>query len=566
MPPNEQTGSSDEWPTEDDGDSQTQGEYQVTEHVDWTPHSPSFFQTEVGEKSGFAYNTQSFFNLSELPLEFAGYTLLKKIGEGGAGIVFLAQPSPENVSAHGHKTVALKMMRPETLGRGRAVQRFEKESRLHSEIESPFVTKHLEFGSDRGVFYISSEFVEGYSLDKIIGRFSKLPAEESLRIIVDLLKALAAMHLGGLIHRDVKPANIIANFQTELAVGKDGSPEDDSDLGAFVIAKLTDFGLARHVEQSESLAMTRQKTMLGTPLYMAPEQHSESRAVDARADVYSVGVTLYQMLSGLTPFEAEDTAELAELHRVEHPLALTSLRPGISEAINGLVMKALEKDPNLRYQHAYEMLADVERILNNQPIALKMHSETPDAFHPDVKRYAFEWTLNSTAKQLWPLVADTDRFNRAIGLPAANFNYDHSDGQLNIFANAKFNGMNVSWLEHPFEWICERKMSILREFDSGPFEWVTSNVELHPLAGQKTRLIHRFEVKPRGIFGKLLTPLQFGVLTKRSLNRVYARLEKIANDSSCGYACDVSFGKNPRLSKIQGIAVGGAGRAAWAEH
>ena len=517
MPPNEKTHSNDELPTQIDFDkirSNNPKIPEVTEISDWTPSSPSFFQTEVGENFGFSYNAHSFFDLSQLPLKFAGYTLLKKIGEGGAGIVFLANPDPENSSASGYKNVALKMMRPETLARGRAVMRFEKESRLHSEIECPFVTKHLEFGSDRGVYFIASEFAEGCSLDKIIKRFSGLPAKESLRIIVDLLKALAAMHTSGLIHRDVKPANIIANFQNRSATDKNWPSDCKGDLGEFAMAKLTDFGLARHVEQSESLAMTHQRTTLGTPLYMAPEQHFESRAVDARADVYAVGVTLYQMLAGKTPFSSNEHVELAEMHRIERPDSLAIARSGISEAINSVVMKALEKDPNLRYQHAHEMLADVERILDNQPIALSIQSKTPDAAHRSVKRYDFQWTLNAPPNLLWPLVADTDRFNRAIGLPAANFSYDHSDGRLSVFGDTKFNGMKIRWREHPFQWICERELSVLREFESGPFEWLKSTVELEPLVDKRTRLIHRIEVKPRGWFGRMLTPIQFGVLNQ----------------------------------------------------
>ena len=551
MASNDRTHSDGDHPTISGVDAGLPEVTKVTKNFDRTPNSPSYFEHEVDTEYGFAYDTDSFFNLDQLPLKFAGYTLLKRIGEGGAGIVFLAHPDAKNSSAHGYETVAVKMLRPEALARGSAFKRFEKESRLHSEIDCPFVTKHLEFGSDRGAYYIASEFVEGCSLDKIIRRFSGLPVKETLRIMVDVLKALSAMHTKGLIHRDVKPANIITSFEKTSVTKQQSPPNGDADLGDFVIAKLTDFGLARHIDQSDSLAMTKQQTLLGTPLYMAPEQHFESRAVDARADVYSIGVTLYQMLVGKPPFESDETVELAEMHRVERPIPLTIARPKISEAINSIVMKALEKDPNLRYQHAHEMLSDVQRILDDQPITLKTHGETPDAFHPAVKRYDFQWTLDASVEQLWPLVADTDRFNRAIGLPAANFSYDHSDGKLSVFGDAKFNGLKFRWQEHPFQWICEREMSVLREFESGPFEWVMSIVELQPLAGQKTRLIHSFKVKPRGWFGKIMTPIQFGIQFKRSLNKTYARIEKIANDQSCGYTCDLSFGANPKLSNVQ---------------
>ena len=520
-------------------------ELDQTQSIDPTPYSPSFFEFSADESSPFDHGDFEVFDLNSLPITFANYTLIEKIGEGGAGIVFRATPNEKSSPAGEFEAIALKMIRPEIVASNQAVRRFEKESRLHSEIDNPYVTKHLGFGSERGIYYIASEFIEGFPLDKIVKRLEKLPVKSSLRIAADLLKALDALHNAGVIHRDVKPANIIASFRN--ASGTDS----DEELGDFVIAKLTDFGLARHIEQSESLAMTRQQTLLGTPLYMAPEQHFESRAVDARADIYSAGVTLYQMLAGYPPFEAEEHVDLAEMHRTEHPIPLTIARPGTSEAVCNVVMKALEKDPNLRYQHAQEMLADIERILNDQPVALRMYPETPDALDASVKSYDFHWTLDAQTKQLWPLVSDTDRFNQAIGLPAPNFNYDHSGDQLKISADVKFNGIKIHWRERPFQWICEREMSILREFETGPFEWVSSTIELQPLVGGKTRLIHRIQVKPRGWLGKLVTPVQFGVLTKRSLDKVYSRLAKIANDTSCGFACDLSFGAEPKLTKTQ---------------
>ena len=510
-----------------------------------TLNSPSFFAYNTEERCGLEPGSSKIYDSKNLPLNFANHTLIKKLGEGGAGIVFLAEPQPQNPLFGLFESVALKMIRPEIVSSVRAVKRFEKESRLHAEIDSQFVTRHLGFGADNGSYYIVSEFAQGISLDRVVDQLAELPAKMSLRIIVDVLEALAVMHSAGLIHRDVKPANIIANFQDLNA------SEDEIEFGEFLIAKLTDFGLARHIEQSESLAMTKQQTMLGTPLYMAPEQHYESRAVDARADIYSVGVTLYQLLAGYPPFDTEETVEMAEMHRFERPLPLTIARPGTSEGINNLVMKALEKDPNLRYQHAQEMLADVQRLLADQPLSLRMYPETPDAFHPAVKCYNFQWELEAEAKQLWPLVSDTDRFNKAMGLPAPKFSYDNSGEQLKVFADVKFKGMKVRWQEHPFQWILGREMSVLREFELGPFEWVTSTVEILPMAGQRTRLIHRFQVKPRGLFGKFFTQLQFGVLTKRSLKKVYRRLEEIANDESCGFACDVPFGTSPKFSPAQ---------------
>ena len=173
MPSNEQTRSDGDLPTQDKVYPQNAKNLEATTDPGWTPDSPSFFETKTGGKFGFAYNPHQFCSLDQLPLKFGSYTLLEKIGEGGAGIVFLANPDPDNLSANGRKTVALKMMRPEALIRGNAVKRFEKESRLHSAIECPFVTKHLEFGCERGVYFIASEFVEGCSLDKIIDKIQR---------------------------------------------------------------------------------------------------------------------------------------------------------------------------------------------------------------------------------------------------------------------------------------------------------------------------------------------------------------------------------------------------------
>jgi serine/threonine protein kinase len=509
-----------------------------------TPQSPSFYeitrQLEVLQPAPAAHT----FDAENLPLEFGNYTLNEVVGAGGAGIVFRATPKPDHAAAKGFEVVAVKLIRPEIMANQKAAKRFEKESRVHAEIDSEYVTRHLEFGCERGVHFIASEFVDGECLSDVIDQSKGFLVKQTLRIVADILKALDALHRKGVIHRDVKPGNVIAIFGSR-ANSQEASYED------FVVAKLTDFGLARHVEQSESLAMTRQQTMLGTPLYMAPEQYFESRTADARADIYSVGVTLYKMLAGKLPFHSEEIVELAEMHRVERPRPLTLVREGIGEAVNNIVMKALEKEPVLRYQNASEMLADVERVLNDQPTSIRLYPETPSSSHRAVRCYDFEWDLDATAKQLWPLVADTDRFNQAIGLPAPNFTYEHSDSQRKIFAQANFNGMNVRWREHPFQWILEREMSVLREFEAGPFEWVSSTVTLDPLAGGRTRLVHSFQVKPRGIFGKLMTPIQFNVMTKRSLNKVYSKLESIANDSSCAFACDVPFSKPVKLSAAQ---------------
>ena len=220
-------------------------------------------------------------------------------------------------------------------------------------------------------------------------------------------------------------------------------------------------------------------------------------------------------------------------------MLLSKIFPEIGDALSGMVAKALEKNPELRYQDATDMLRDVEQILENRPISLRVYPEIPNPDDRKVKKYEFEWELNASTGELWPLIVDTNRFNQAIGLPLPTFTHDHSSGTRKTFASAKFNGMTVRWQEHPFQWIYEREMSVLREFSSGPFEWMTSTVELAPLTRKRTRVIHKVQVKPRGLIGRLLVPFQFKVMTKRSLERVYRRIEQLANDVN-PLACDLS--------------------------
>ncbi|QEG23417.1 serine/threonine-protein kinase [Mariniblastus fucicola] len=512
--------------------------------ADFTLNAPSF---EEVAKTNIVFDNNAapmqIFDRAKLPQVFGNYRLDEIVGEGGAGVVFKATPLAE-VDSSSPTSVAVKVIRPAIMANSRAVQRFEKESRILASINCRYATRFIEFGKESGVYFIVSEFVSGVTLRNVIAQTKLLPGKVSLRLIADLLKAIQAIHDAGAIHRDVKPGNVIVAF--------DESPLSQTpQIENFSVAKLTDFGLARNLDQTESMDMTRQQSMMGTPLYMAPEQFTDSRSVDARADIYSVGVTLYQLLAGRPPFVSEEAIELGEMHRRESPMPLTIVRSDISEAISQVVLKALEKSPDMRYQTAEEMLADVQRILDGQPTVLHTLPQVPDNRVSSVRRYAFEWTLSASAKQLWPLVSDTDRFNRAIDLPAPEFSFDHSGKEKQVFATAKFNGMAVRWREHPFQWNSGRELSVLREFEKGPFEWVTSTVELQPLTQNRTRVVHKFEVQPRGLLGRMFTPIQFGLLTGKGLKKAYARIDRIAQNESCGYACDFPYAAAPKLTAGQ---------------
>lgn len=499
-----------------------------------TPTAPSFFDIDQTMASDVSPGVRR--RPIALPMRFGQYTLTRKVGEGGMGVVYLAHSDQ-------HAQVAIKILRPEAVASGQAVRRFAKEARVHAEIKSDYVTRLIEFNNFDGDFFIASEFVDGVSLRDLLEHQGSFPVDLSLHLIRDILRALSALHKNSVVHRDVKPENILVLVNGEI--------DQALTLNEYDQIKLTDFGLARHLDQSESLAMTQQKAILGTPLYMAPEQHSESRAVDARADVYGTGATLYHLLTGSPPFEADDFMALAKLHRESVPRSLSSIDPTISQAVSDVVAKSLEKAPAMRYADAGEMMEDVQRLITGEPTSIRPFPALPDSKSSNVNRYRFEFSLNASTTALWPLVADTDRFNRALRLPAPTYEFTHKDNDNRIFATANFKGMKMRWREHPFQWTRERNLSVLREFESGPFEWVASTIELEPVGTSQTRLTHTLEVKPRGMMGRLIAPIQFGLMTKKDLTRAYQRVEEVAMDTSCGFACHAPFGKPVALNRQQ---------------
>ena len=176
------------------------------------------------------------------------------------------------------------------------MRRFRKEARLLGEVNNPYVTNLLEVNEDDGIHFLVLELVTGRSLGQVLEARGVLDEHEALTILADVARALVDAHERGIVHRDVKPDNIL------LA---------DGDGGRYRV-KLSDFGLARHVEETESLRMTIDRAVVGTPQYMAPEQ-GRGGTIDPRTDVYAMGVTLFRMLAGQVPFSAPGLMDLIAL-------------------------------------------------------------------------------------------------------------------------------------------------------------------------------------------------------------------------------------------------------------
>ncbi|HEV3163010.1 MAG TPA: protein kinase [Isosphaeraceae bacterium] len=462
------------------------------------------------------------------------FRLLEKLGQGGMGTVFRAQDAADG------SIVAIKVLRSNLACQPDALRRFHKEARLLAEIKNPFVTNLLEVNEDSGVHYLALEFVDGQGLDHLLLERTRLNEREGLGIMATVAHALEEAHDRGIVHRDVKPQNIL--------LVKDGA---QANAAEFPPVKLSDFGLARHAVQTESLELTRAGAILGTPLYMAPEQ-CNGLAVGPPTDVYAMGATLFHLLAGRPPFEADTALGLVSKHTNEPPPDLKSLNPSLSDGVCHVVAKALAKPPEHRYATAGELRRDLERLLRGEPTSLAAHPRLPSHDPEKIVTYEWTWDLSASPRQLWPFVSNTERLNRAVGLPAIDFTTEPvPDSQARRLGQFRRAGISVAWEEHPFEWVEGRKMGVLREYSAGPWIWLTSVVELAPRAEGGTRLSHRVQIEPRNLMGRTITAVNVGMRSKQGLDRVYRRIDAAIAGKLGSVAVADPFEEPARLNEAQ---------------
>ena len=268
------------------------------------------------------------------------YRIEELIGSGGMGAVYRAE------HVHMRKAVAVKVLHKEMTAFPEVVARFEREAVAAGRIEHPHVASASDFGQlEDGSFYLVLEFIEGRSLAKLVATEGALAAPRALRITRQIVEALQAAHGVGIVHRDLKPDNV-------MLVAKDDEPD---------FAKVLDFGIAKiKVEESvEQQALTQIGTVFGTPEYMSPEQ-ARGELVDARADLYTVGVILYEMLAGVSPFKDDDLVVLLTRHLTAEPPPLPA---AVDPMIQDLVLLLLRKNRDERVQTAQELLERIDVIL-----------------------------------------------------------------------------------------------------------------------------------------------------------------------------------------------------------
>ncbi|MFG2294436.1 serine/threonine-protein kinase [Streptomyces sp. NPDC048603] len=266
--------------------------------------------------------------------QIAGYRVERMIGRGGMAVVYRAKDLRLD------RTVALKLIAPERARDDTFRQRFTHESRVAAKIDHPHIVPIFEAGETDGVLYIAMRYVSGLDLRALLDREGPLPVATALRIAGQVASALDAAHGHDLVHRDVKPGNIL------VAAGT------DSDHPEHVY--LTDFGLTK-----KALSLTGFTTVgefVGTLDYMAPEQIS-GRPVDGRCDLYSLACVVYETLAGGPPFERDEDVALLWAHQYDQPPPLTERRPDLASAADGVLAKALSKVPEDRYGSCLEFVA-----------------------------------------------------------------------------------------------------------------------------------------------------------------------------------------------------------------
>ena len=261
------------------------------------------------------------------------YKLLERIGGGGMAVVYKAKCLLLN------RFVAVKILRSEFTDDEEFVKRFRVEAQAAASLNHPNIVSIYDVGKQDDVQYIVMELIDGITLKEYISQKGALPWKEAIGIAIQICSALDHAHRNFIVHRDIKPHNIM--------ITKDG------------MAKVTDFGIARAVT---SATITMVGSTIGSVHYFSPEQ-ARGGFIDEKSDIYSLGITIYEMVTGRVPFDGESPVAIALKHIQEKPDKPIDVNPSIPKGVNDLIVKAMKKDQNLRYQTASEMLADLQRVL-----------------------------------------------------------------------------------------------------------------------------------------------------------------------------------------------------------
>lgn len=262
------------------------------------------------------------------------YRLKQKLGSGGMGEVYLAEHQMMK------RPCAVKIIRPEKAGDPRTLARFEREVRATAKLSHWNSIHIFDYGNtEDGTFYYVMEYLPGHNIGELVEGYGVLPPSRVIYLMDQVCKALSEAHRIGLVHRDIKPANIFCAYRG----------------GEFDVAKLLDFGLAKPIVSTEDTMLTQEGAITGSPLFMSPEQATGEKEADVRSDIYSLGVVLYYLLAGRPPFDYKQAVKVIIAHASESPPPLRDINPDISEDLEEVVLRCLEKDPDDRFQDVQQL-------------------------------------------------------------------------------------------------------------------------------------------------------------------------------------------------------------------
>lgn len=314
----------------------------VSTYPDFRPQVEQCFGSSAAVKSAVAKSVAK--SPAVQPIEqlqrLGEYDLLEKIAEGGMGAVYKARHRRMN------RIVALKVLSPRIVGTPTAVERFQREVQTISQLSHPHIVTAFDAGEDQGVHYLVMEFVEGKDLSAVLRERGPLPVAEALRWIQQTAEGLEYAHRKGIVHRDIKPGNLLLDAEGKI--------------------RILDMGLARTVNLNDAelqTELTAPQQMLGTVDYMSPEQAANSRNVDHRTDIYSLGCTLYRLLTNLSLYEGESAIERIMAHREQPIPSLREVRPEVPQTIEQLYRRMVAKKPGDRPATFREVIEIIQPAL-----------------------------------------------------------------------------------------------------------------------------------------------------------------------------------------------------------
>src|SRR5213082_2237245 len=266
------------------------------------------------------------------------YKIMRKLGSGGMANVYLAEDQELG------RRVAIKILNDRHAGDEQFIERFRREAKNAAALSHPNIVSIYDRGEAEGTYYIAMEYLDGRSLKELIVSRGPAPVNVPIDYVRQILAALRFAHRHGIVHRDIKPHNVLVDAEGRL--------------------KVTDFGIAR----AGASQMTEAGSIIGTAQYLSPEQ-AKGAPVDQTSDLYSIGVVLYELLTGVVPFTGDTPVEIAMKHLSSPPEPPSAKRADVPRDLDLVVMRALAKDPSERYQSAEEMDADLRRIARGAAVS-----------------------------------------------------------------------------------------------------------------------------------------------------------------------------------------------------